>query len=121
MLFWIWISSGILVLCLVCVGWFRMTISFFVGRGRQALRQAQDVFSGTAFVANFIHVPADELNAPAARRIVVVRLRFAGSGDRGIKLRPAVAQLDQKIVLRALHREVKSLMQVALQRVVDDV
>src|SRR4030095_16774282 len=89
MLFWIWISIGILVLCFgFGLFWCLIWKSFHAGRGCQPLDQAQNIFPGFALVTNFIHVPAGLRHAPASRRIVVVRLRFAGRDDRGIKLRP---------------------------------
>src|SRR5262245_14665530 len=99
MLFWIWISSGISVLrcgyILFCFGAGSQE-TFHLYGWRQPLGQAQDILSCFPSVTDLIHVTADQLNAPAAGRVIIVCLRLALVRGRRIKLGAAVAQLDNE-------------------------
>src|SRR5947207_2303294 len=76
-LFWIWISSGISLRDFRCVEGSLSTNGFRARRLTETLGQAQDILAAFAGVANFVEVTAAQLQAPAARQVLVLRLRLA--------------------------------------------
>src|SRR5262245_47564488 len=92
-----------------------------LGRPGQPLAQAKNILVRFPFVDEIIGVTAHEREAPATWRFVVRSTSGFLFGQSGIKLRPAIAQLDGDLHGRALDLERKSLLGIARQRMVHDI
>src|SRR4029077_17406258 len=86
----------------------------------EPLGQAQDIFFALAFVLEFIHVVAKQLDAPTAGRIIFGRRQLALDPGR-IEVRAAVAQFDKNRGPIAFEADAELLGGVAFESVIDDI
>src|SRR6185369_695932 len=116
---WIWITSGIII----SLVWFCSFQNFIsaVDGSFEVFDQKQNVFISFAPVANGVGVATDDLDAPASAQVVVGRRRGRAAEAGQIKLRTAIAQLNQNAAGLPLDRHAKLFSRVIPQRVRDDV
>jgi hypothetical protein len=91
-----------------------------MGRPADVFGKAENIFPINPLVANFIDVTTDQLNTPAARRIILRRW-LAFRRLRRVERRTAVTQFNGEYVIDLLECDLKLLSGIALQSVIDNV